>query len=92
MSRQEDFRAPEGVKVFHNLEDALEAYKTEHVFVLGGGEIYRLAFPKADRLEITNVKGKHEGDTFFPEIDPGVWKKTTHSSTDTHEFASYERI
>ncbi len=51
-----------------SLEQAIElAGDAPEVFILGGGEIYRLALPMADRLYITEVDVKIEGDTTFPE-------------------------
>lgn len=78
ITRQADYRVPEGVSVVPSLEAALEraedAGETE-VFVAGGGEIYRQALPRADRLDLTEVELEVEGDTFFPEIDEGEWRE-----------------
>lgn len=38
------------------------------VFILGGGEIYRLALPIADRLDLTRVLANPEGDAWFPDV------------------------
>lgn len=43
-------------------------------FVIGGGMIYRQFMPLADRLYITWIKKAFEADTFYPEIEPSVWK------------------
>ena len=50
------------------------APKTETIFVIGGGEIYNLAMPFADQLDITRVHHHFEADTFFPEINPKKWQ------------------
>jgi dihydrofolate reductase len=51
-----------------SLEQAIElAGDASEIFILGGGEIYRLALPIADRLYITEVDVRIEGDTTFPE-------------------------
>ena len=42
--------------------------------VIGGGEIYKQAFNRTDRIYITRVHATLEGDTFFPEIDDKIWK------------------
>ena len=44
------------------------------IAVIGGGEIYRHAMPRADRLEITEVHAAPEGDVTFPAIDPATWR------------------
>jgi dihydrofolate reductase len=45
----------------------------DEVFVIGGGQIYRLAMPYADRLLLTEIELEPEGDVTFPRIDPHVW-------------------
>ena len=40
----------------------------------GGGTVYKEAIDKADKLYLTLVHGKFEGDTFFPKIDNKLWK------------------
>ena len=69
------------------------------ICVIGGGEIYRQAIDRADRLEITHVTGEIEGDTVFPEIDPAVWQLVSEEMVspgerDSHamRFAVYRRI
>lgn len=44
-------------------------------YIIGGSEIYYLAFASGavDRVVITKVPGEHEGDTYFPAIDRS-WK------------------
>ena len=42
--------------------------------VIGGGMIYAEAMGVADRLSITHVEARPSGDTWFPKIDPDVWK------------------
>lgn len=49
------------------LDDARGAGESE-VFVMGGGEIYRLALPLADRLYLTRIHASPQGDTTFPAI------------------------
>lgn len=61
----------EGVTVVQSLDEALDTFaavETE-LFVIGGAQIYELALPIADRLYITMIRSKFEGDTFFPEFD-----------------------
>jgi len=76
VSRQDGYRA-EGVDVASNLDAAIDVATTagdDEAFVIGGAEIYRLALPHADRLYLTRVHAKIEGDTVFPEFDPGDWR------------------
>ena len=54
--------------------DALRRSVAE-IAVIGGAEIYAQAMDIADRLEITEVHAKPEGDTRFPPIDTGKWQE-----------------
>jgi dihydrofolate reductase len=54
--------------------DALRRLATE-VAVIGGAEIYAQWMGIADRLEITEVHARPEGDTRFPAIDPADWEE-----------------
>jgi dihydrofolate reductase len=68
ITRDKNYKA-EGALVVDSLEKALDAVKNDdEVFVVGGGEIYKEAMSKADKLYITRIHHKFEGDTFFPEI------------------------
>ncbi len=69
-------------------------------FVIGGGQIYAQAMAIADRLTVTHVHTVIEdADTFFPQIDPDIWKVAGRSElqTDpetgyTFEFVEYKRF
>src|SRR5690606_34542620 len=74
---------PDGVIVIDDFDAAIAHAKTiagadgaGEVMVIGGGEIFRLAIPVADRLYITHVALAPEGDVTFPQIDPEVWTRT----------------
>lgn len=60
----------EGAEVRNSLEDVLKECKDseEEVFVIGGGIIYKLSLPFADKLYITLVDDSpKDADTFFPD-------------------------
>jgi dihydrofolate reductase len=54
--------------------DALRRSATE-IAVIGGAEIYAQWIGIADRLEITEVHARPEGDTCFAAIDPADWEE-----------------
>ncbi|NQX86736.1 MAG: dihydrofolate reductase [Flavobacteriaceae bacterium] len=99
ITRQENYKAPEGVIIVNTLADALDAAKSDkQPFIIGGGEIYREAMTFADKIELTRVHHEFEADTFFPKIDMSVWKETEnvlHEKDDKHNYAysfiTYER-
>ena len=57
-----------------SLDDAIERCAgLPELFVVGGGQLYAEAMPRADRLIVTDVEIDVDGDTFFPPIDPDEW-------------------
>lgn len=73
ITRQENYR-PEGCIVVNSIEKAIAICpENETSFIIGGGEIYNLGLPYADKLEITRVHHSFEADAFFPEINPDDW-------------------
>lgn len=99
VTRDEDMVVP-GATVAHSLEIALDENKNGELFVIGGAEIYAQALPHANKLYITEVDADIVGgDTFFPLIDPAVWRETSresHGKDDRNEhdyaFVTYERL
>ena len=64
----------------------------EHPFVIGGGEVYKLALPYATTLELTRVQAHFQADTFFPEIDLQVWqlvRQDFHPKDERHPYDFY---
>jgi len=70
---------PRDVEVIHNFVDAYTKYRNvdDEVFVIGGGEIYRLFYSYCDRMYITHINEIHfNADTFFPTINEEDWDIT----------------
>ena len=56
-------------ETYHSIKDAIEAVENEEeVFVIGGGQIYKEVIDKIDKLYLSLVNTKLEGDTFFPHF------------------------
>ena len=81
ITRNTDYKA-KGCIVVNSIEDSLKCLK-EHdeneIFVIGGGEIYRRFLEKnlIDRMYITHIDEKFDGDTYFPEINYDEWSSRT---------------
>ncbi|AMN44164.1 dihydrofolate reductase [Rhodoplanes sp. Z2-YC6860] len=58
--------------------DALRRGVNE-IAVVGGADIFTRLMPLAERLEITHVHARPEGDTFFPPIDASQWRAAAKS-------------
>src|SRR3972149_7478103 len=75
VTRSQAFAAP-GCRVVHSLAEALAAAQgASEVFVIGGAQIYALALPLADRLQLTEVDAAIDGDAYFPDFDRGAWRE-----------------
>jgi dihydrofolate reductase len=81
VTRDRDFRSP-GVVVTNSFADAraiatgdaLRRFATE-IAVIGGAEVYAQWMDSADRLEITEVHARPEGDTRFATINATEWEE-----------------
>src|SRR6266404_1412581 len=73
ITRQPDFKAADGVLVFHSIEEALKN-TTEDVYIIGGAQIFEQTLPLAEKMYITKVHQEYPGDAFFPKIDFSQWK------------------
>jgi len=73
LSRSQNY-APVGVEVVTNFEQALDCTADEsEVFVIGGRQLYQLAFPFTERIYLTEVSAHVEGDVRLPEINWRAW-------------------
>ena len=83
VTRDANYRAPGAVVTtsFKNahavaLGDALRRSATE-IAIIGGAEIYAQWMDAADRLDVTEVHARPDGDTRFAAIDPARWKEVS---------------
>jgi dihydrofolate reductase len=78
------------VKNFDDAQFLVKNMDVNEMMVIGGGEVYKMAFEKAKRIYITRVDAELEGDTYFPDIDPAKWKMVTkkdHTADEHHKYA-----
>ena len=83
VTRDPTFRGA-GAVVTTSLPDALALARADalrrsvaEIAVIGGTEIYAQCMDIADRLEITEVHARPEGDTHFPAIDRARWDEVS---------------
>jgi dihydrofolate reductase len=58
----------EGAERAGSLDEALGlVVDATKVFVIGGAELYALALPLADELELTEIDAAFDGDALFPD-------------------------
>lgn len=78
ISRQTDYHA-KGCIVVNSIDQSLQIAKKngdDEAFIIGGGQIYQFTLDNnlVDRIYLTKIHHKFEGDTFFPELSSD-WKE-----------------
>lgn len=106
VTRDAGFAAPEGVMIAPSLDAALETARdiarkdgVDEVMVIGGAQIYAQALPLADRVRLTEVHERPEGDVHFPKLNPAHWREVAREGPFQGErdefpfsFVDYERV
>ena len=64
------------VELVGSLEEALEIAESDEVMIIGGGQVYELAMPQAQRMVLTLIDIEPEADTWFPAWDENEWTQT----------------
>jgi len=88
-----------GQRAVASLDEAIGAAGEDELMVIGGGEVYALALPRATRLHLTWIDtATPDADAHFPRFDPAQWHETLHEAHPAdarHEygfsFVDYER-
>jgi dihydrofolate reductase len=94
ISRQKGYN-PDGCIVVDSIEKALAICpQNENTFIIGGGEIYKLALPFTDKIELTRVHNNYEADAFFPAINDVEWKivNSEFQSKDEHHLVDFSYV
>jgi dihydrofolate reductase len=85
VTRNPTYRS-EGCTIVHSVDAALEAAAgSEEVVIIGGAELFRQLFPKADRLYLSIIDREFVGDTYFPEFDRSQWVEVLTETVDAIE-------
>jgi dihydrofolate reductase len=85
VTRSTGFSAP-GIQRAGGIAEALDlardcaaARGVDEIMVIGGAEIFAATLPLADRIYLTRIHARPDGDTVFPELDPNVWREVSHA-------------
>lgn len=76
LSNQKGLKA-EGAIVLNSMRDVeliAKEMDVKELMVIGGGEIYKMYYPKSNRIYLTRVDTVIDGDTSFPPIDEKEWQ------------------
>lgn len=101
ITRQPNFKAY-GCIVKTSMAEALhyaESQNDERVFIIGGGQIYKLAIDLVDTIYLTEIHTEiKDGEVFFPAVN-GDWQEVSripHEKDERHAFAfdfvTYKRV
>lgn len=77
LTRNPDYAAAEGCERVATLDDArmiAAADGAAQLAVIGGAQVYAAALARAQRLYITRIHDRFQGDTWFPEVDWSQWQ------------------
>lgn len=100
ITRNTDWK-PEGVQVAHSVAEAIALAKqtgVKEIFIIGGAEIFKATMSIADRIYLTRIHHKFEGDAYFPEVSANEWNlmrsrfcKADEKNQYAHTFQVWER-
>jgi len=78
-------------EVVPSIEAAVALARGGELCVIGGGEVYALALPRATHLHLTWIDAAApDADAFFPRFDPVQWRETArvpHAPDARHEYS-----
>ncbi len=96
VTRSADWRA-DGAEAAASLDGALDRLReAERVFVIGGGELYAQALPRADEVVLTEIDADFDADTFLPAWDRAAFDEVSRERHDgdapwPYAFVTYRR-
>ena len=89
LTSQSEFFADD-CDVVSSVDAAMDAAgDADEIIVIGGGEIYVLFLPLAERIYMTRVHVDIDGDARFPQFDASQWQETSHSDHSAGELNDY---
>ena len=83
----------EGCIVVRSPEEVIEVAKKageSELFICGGGMVYKTFLPLTDKIYLTKVNAKIEGDVFFPELPENEWKVVSREPHEKDERNQYD--
>ena len=92
ISRNDTFDT-NGADLYHSIEQAIQScQQTEEVMIIGGGQLYKIMLPYANKLYITHVNAELTGDTYFPNWSKNEWQEITNEPHPIDEKHNYSFI
>lgn len=99
LTRDPDWSA-EGVEVAADINDAIAlAGDVDEVMIIGGAQVYAQVLEHADRIYLTRVHERFDGDTHFPPVDWQQWDEISRQGQQPdernawpHSFITLQRL
>ena len=92
VTRDRNF-ADDGAIVAHSLEEAIaRTHDVPEVAIIGGAELFKKAIPLANRVDLTEVHARIEGDTTMPAFDRTIWKERAREDHITADGLRYSFV
>lgn len=89
ITRNHDYQLTDAF-VTHTLKKAIEKAQTSpsrsgETHIIGGATLFKEALTFVDKIYLNRIRTTVEGDTYFPEIDPNLWRlsESTHHPADS---------
>ncbi len=92
ITRNKNFK-DNGAIIVNSIEEAIKVSRSstdEEIFIIGGGEIYKLGLEFVDKLYMTEIYGNIEGNTYFPKWNKKDWieiSRISHPKDNNHNFS-----
>jgi len=92
-----------GVPVFASVDAVLAAWHARaapdaELMVIGGAQVYRAFWARAERIYLTEVRERPLGDAWFPPVLPAHWQEVARSAQAAdarhacdYQFVEYQR-
>lgn len=92
VTSHENIDLEQGFQKANSIKSAIQLIENQgfkHVFIIGGGEIFKQTIHLANTIHLTLVHATFEGDAFFPTIDAAVFdlvERTDFNKDDRHAY------
>jgi len=91
VTRNKDWKT-EGAEVAHSIDEAIELARqtgVNEIFIIGGAQIFKETMPIANRIYLTRIHHRFEGDAYFPEVPAAEWNLVKSRFCDVDEKNKY---
>jgi dihydrofolate reductase len=86
-----NYQVAEGVEKYKSLDEAIDAHRSQNIFLIGGQRIFEEGIKLADKMYLTEIHKDYDGDVYFPEFQASSWDKQTDLETTEYSFVTYTK-